>query len=575
MGQQDLRIHELVTKIERGDIRLPEMQRQYVWRQTRVRDLLDSLYRGYPSGTILTWETDEGVSTRDFAIEQGTETSRFQLLLDGQQRLTSLSAILRGEPVQVRGRVRPIDILFNLEHPDALEVVTEVNENDDTDDDSDDTDTDAADANEDELLKRFDSMAFVVYSKKLAAIPHWVSVTEVFKEPSDTPFLKAAGVTSMDDPRYDKYTSRLKRLRDIKNYEYRVHILDREKSYEEVTEIFVRVNSLGAKLRSSDLALAQITAKWRDSLKVFQAFEDECKQQGFDLGLSIHLKNLVAFATGQSRFRSVSSISRHDLEENWASAKDGMRFALNFLKSNAGIDSPALLSSPFLVISIAYYGHLKDYHLTPDEERQLRYWVLVANTKARYSRGSSETFLDQDLGALRRGDDIPAMLQLLRTQVGRLEVLPADLENRNSRSAYFKTMFLAFRKDGAMDWRDQLVISLKHAGSQHSLQFHHIFPQAVLKKLDLSPGKVNDICNLSFVSGRTNRRISDKEPNVYLPEIIGKIGNDALRSQCIPTAPGLWTVDSYDEFLRERRAQVAARLNAFLGHEAVPGGLTA
>ena len=566
MGQQDLKIHELVAKIERGDIRLPEMQRQYVWRQTRVRDLLDSLYRGYPSGTILTWDTDEGVSTRDFAIDQAEAPKNFQLLLDGQQRLTSLSAIIRGEPVHVRGRVRPIDILFNLEHPDTLEVVTEVNEGDSTDEE--DTDEEGlTDASEDELLKRFDKMAFVVHSKKLASLPHWVSVTSVFKESSDTPFLKAAGVTSMDDPRYDKYTSRLKRLRDINNYEYRVHILDRDKSYEEVTEIFVRVNSLGAKLRSSDLALAQITAKWRDSLKVFMAFEDECKKLGFDLGLAIYLKNLVAFATGQSRFRAVGGLTRERLEEGWEGAKIGMNFALNFLRSNVGIDSPALLSSPFLVITVAAYGHAKDYHLSPAEERQLRYWALVANAKARYSRGSSETFLDQDLAAIRKSSDIPALLQLLRTQVGRLEVLPADLENRSSRSAYFKTMFLAFRKDGAMDWRDQLVISLKHAGSHHTLQFHHIFPQGVLKKHGLPPGKINDISNLSFVSGRTNRKISDKEPAIYLPGLVEKIGEDALKKQSIPASASLWTVDAYDAFLKKRRELVAARLNKFLAHE--------
>ena len=93
MAHQDVPTKELVARIERGEIRLPEMQRQYVWQSTRVRDLLDSLYRGYPSGTILTWETDEGVATRDFAIDQEkTEATRFQLLLDGQQRLTSLSA---------------------------------------------------------------------------------------------------------------------------------------------------------------------------------------------------------------------------------------------------------------------------------------------------------------------------------------------------------------------------------------------------------------------------------------------------------------------------------------------------
>ena len=86
MGQQDLEVHELVSKINRGQIRLPEMQRKYVWTKTRVRDLLDSLYRGYPSGTILIWETDEEVATRDFAVDQAEVQGVFQLLLDGQQR---------------------------------------------------------------------------------------------------------------------------------------------------------------------------------------------------------------------------------------------------------------------------------------------------------------------------------------------------------------------------------------------------------------------------------------------------------------------------------------------------------
>ena len=466
----------------------------------------------------------------------------------------------------MRGRKRPIDILFNLEHPDALELVTEVNEDDDTDE-NDASDEEVADASEDEMLKRFDRMAFVVSSKKLAAIPHWVSVTKVFSEASDTPFLRAAGVSTMEDPRYDKYTTRLKQLRSIKDYQYRVHILDRDKSYEEITEIFVRVNSLGAKLRSSDLALAQITATWRDSLKIFQAFEETCKEEGFDLGLGIHLKNLVSFATGQSRFRAVSGLSKERIQKGWENAKQGMDFALNFLRSNARVDSLALLSSPYMIISIASYGHFKDYHLTPEEARLLRYWVLVANAKARYSRGSSETFLDHDLAAIQRGAGIPFLLQLLRTQVGRLDVLPADLENRNSRSAYFKTMFLAFRADDATDWRDQLVISLKHSGAQHSLQFHHIFPQGVLKERDLSTAKINDICNLSFISGRTNRKISDKEPSRYLPDIVREQGEGALAKQSIPTDAALWHVDTYDAFLARRRQLVADRLNAFLGHD--------
>ena len=566
MGQQDLKVHELVDRIQRNEIRLPEMQRQYVWQKTRVRDLLDSLYRGYPSGTILTWETDEGVATRDFAVDQNESgQNTFQLLLDGQQRLTSLSAILRGEPVHVRGLKKPIDILFNLEHPENLEEITEVFEDEEAEDDTDaDSDESTTDASEDEILKRFDRMAFVVHSNKLAALPHWVSVTRVFRESSDTPFLKEAGVTSMEDPLYDKYTYRLKKLRDIKSYEYRVHILDRDKSYEEVTEIFVRVNSLGAKLRGSDLALAQITAKWRDSLRIFQQFEKECVKQGFDLGLAIHLRNLVAFATGQSRFKTVGSISEKRLEDSWEDAKKGMNFALNFLSSNVSIDSPALLSSPFIVIALAVYGHSKKYNLSPEESNRLRYWVLVANAKGRYSRGSSEALLDQDLAEILRSQNIDALLQLLETQVGRLEVLSSDLENKNSRSAYFKTMFMAFREDKARDWQDQLTISLKHSGSRHALQFHHIFPQSLLKRRGLPSKQINDICNLTFISGNTNKRISDKAPLIYLPELIKKIGPDELDKQCIPNDSSLWEVEAYEHFLDRRRALVSKRLNQFL-----------
>ncbi|MES2905488.1 MAG: DUF1524 domain-containing protein, partial [Pseudomonadota bacterium] len=244
-------------------------------------------------------------------------------------------------------------------------------------------------------------------------------------------------------------------------------------------------------------------------------------------------------------------------------------FAMNFLRSNIGIDSPALLSSPFIIVTVAYFGHKKDYDLSPSEERQLRYWILVANAKARYSRGSSETFLDQDLATLRKGGDIGSLINLLRTQVGRLTILPDDLENRNSRSAYFKTMFLAFRQDNAMDWRDQLIISIKHAGPQHSLQFHHIFPQDLLKKANQPQMLIHDICNLAFISGTTNKKISNKDPAAYLPELVKKIGTEALDKQCIPNDAKLWKMENYTEFLKARRAQVAARLNNFLGHEYV------
>lgn len=123
-----------------------------------------------------------------------------------------------------------------------------------------------------------------------------------------SPFLERAGIEKVSDPRFKRYSSRLARLRCIRKYIYRMDVLERSLSYDEVTEIFVRVNSLGAKPRSSDLALAQITAKWRNSLAVFEEFQQRWSRRGFDLDLGLHLKNLIAFTTGQSRFLTVGGL---------------------------------------------------------------------------------------------------------------------------------------------------------------------------------------------------------------------------------------------------------------------------
>jgi hypothetical protein len=535
------------------------MQRRYVWRSTRVRDLLDSLYRGYPSGAILLWETDEAIPLQDFAINQQVNPYQStRMLLDGQQRLTSLSAVIRGEPVSVRGRKKPVDLLFNLAHPDKLAVVTEVNEEAD-----EDLVEDEADSSEDELLQRFNKMTFVVTTKKLEQLPQWVRGSEVFRTDSDAPFLKRAGIGDFDDPRYEQYSQRLAQLRGIRKYVYRMDVLERRLSYDEVTEIFVRVNSLGAKLRSSDLALAQITAKWRNSLKTFQEFQQQCAKAGFDLDLGLYLKNMIAFATGQSRFLTVRGLSAETLQTAWKASCGGMEFALNFLKSNTGIDSPALLSSPFILVTLANLAHKRDYQITPEESERLRFWVLIANAKGRYSRGSSETILDQDLTTVKQGG-APELIDRLRLQMGRLDVTPEELEGRNQRSALFKTMFLAFRAAGAKDWRSNLAIALDHSGLQHRLQFHHIFPKAVLKSV-CTPREADDIANLAFIGGKTNRAISDKPPASYFPALLANAGQAAFEAQCIPTESTLLQVENYKMFLARRRQEATQRLNAFLG----------
>ena len=570
--QQNIPISTLVDMYKRGELRLPEIQRHYVWRATRVRDLFDSLYRGYPSGSILMWETDEPVPTREFAVAQ--ETTAFagrKLLLDGQQRLTSLTAVINGDPIFVRGRKKPIEILFNLDHPDGPpRDDTEVDSDEDsplTPDDELDDEAEDSDDSGPTLAEKFRKRTFVVASRNLKALPNWVSVSEIFAS-SDAELLRRAGIKGFDDPNYQRYVDRLARVRQIKAYSYVVHVLERAMSYEEVTEIFVRVNSLGAKLRSSDLALAQMTSRWPNLLKELEAFQEECERSWFTIDLGQLVRAIVVFATQQCLFRSVASTPVDRLKAGWEQAKEGLRFAIDFLRANAGIEDESLLSSPMFIHALAVVSHVKKNHLNADEQNVLLHWLLVANARGRYSRGSTETLLNEDLNILFRSGDIKALMEPVKRQFGRLNIEPGDLAGRGVNSPLFSLSYLALKDAGAKDWYSGMGLSLTHQGRLHFIQWHHIIPKSLLKQRGYETGEINEIANMAFITGQTNRRISNKDAASYLPDIVAKQGASALDAQCVPADSTLWELDNYRQFLHERRERLAACMNAFIAKKA-------
>jgi len=570
MKKVDIAVRELVGMIERGELVLPEMQRRYVWRAPKVRDLLDSIYRGYPTGAILVWETDQPVPRKGLSVDQQHNAFDGQkMLLDGQQRLTSLSAVLRGAPIKVRGRRRPIDILFNLDHPDG--APTDMTEIEDEDVDASaqvlgDDDVEEGDDNDDResVLDQIQRRTFVVASRNIAQLPNWVSVTEVFKSTGDGEILKRAGVDNFDSPNYKRYAERLARLRKIADYLYVMQVLERDLSYEEVADIFVRVNSLGVKLRGSDLALAQITARWRDSLPLFEAFQEECEERWFTLDLGQIVRALVVFATGQCKFNTVGGLPLPKLQASWEQAKDGLRFAINFLRTNADIEDESLLTSPMLYIPLAVCSQRREGKLSRSDGNELLYWLLVANARGSYGRGSAETILNTDLRILFQGGSPENLLEPLRSRFGRLHLESADLVGRGIRSGLFSTAFLALKAAGAKDWRSGLGLSLTHQGRYHYIQFHHIFPKSVLRKHDYDKSEINEIANMAFISGRANRGISNKPPTEYFPEIIEQRGEEALAGQAIPLDRSLWRLDCYRDFLVERRRLLAEQINTHL-----------
>ncbi len=561
-------IKELVDKVERNQIRLPEMQRGYVWKSTQVRDLIDSLYRGYPAGNILMWETsdDDMPATRDFAVSQSNvKHSSYLLLLDGQQRITSLSRLLRGKMVEVKGtggKLNEIDILFNINHPDSLTNL-DVDSDDNDNNDSDDQDLDSDESTD--VLSRIKDLTFVVANNSLKGEKSWVSVKDIFNSSDNTDFLKRAGVTSFDDPNYNKFNDRLNQVKNIKNYEFHLITLDRNMSYEEVTEIFVRVNSLGTKLRGSDLALAQITAKWPGSLELFEKFQSDCEKNGWNISIGTIVRALIATITNQAKFRVVSSITKANLESGWKETQRAINFALSYLKNNIGIEGTSLLTSPYFIITLAGMARFKEYDISTADSNKLIKWFVIANSKGRYSAGSSEGMLNQDL----RCKTPDELLQYLQSQFGKLEIDASDIVGKSINSGFFRTMFIAMRHFGAKDWNTNLVISSKNNDNRDKIEYHHIIPRDLLDKFltddkSAKKEKINDMANFTFIGKITNIKISNNEPVMYLDEIIKKYGAEILKPHCIPLDRSLWELSNYDEFLKTRRNMIAESINNFI-----------
>ena len=546
---RDTSLEELVRQFVSKEIRLPEIQRGYVWKPEKARALIDSIYKGYPSGSILLWDTDTLPETRDAAVEtKEPETNRRSyLLLDGQQRLTALSAVLTGATIKTRKnrdvREERIEIYFNMNHPDKL-------------DDSDTVGEDMDDEDKDD-----EHAVFRIKNQAIANSPDWIDVTRLF-EKGPVPVISEKGIDSAN-PNYNKYLDRLYRLLGKwTEYKYAVQILDRDKSYAEVADIFVRINSQGSKLRKSDLALAQVTSKWKGSMEKFSALSEECRDKGYDLDEGFLIRCLTSAATGQCRFKNISSMPISAMQEYWEKTEKSLRFVIDFLKNNAGVETTEILSAKFLIIPIVCIAVKSGYRFTPALERAIKRWFYAALMWGRYSR-SAETALDEDL-ALIRDDENPVgqMVEKIRLRSGRLEVKEEDLAASYTKNPFFYMMYILARNAKARDWRSGLVISTEVG---EKLRYRQVFDPRALKESTQKHGARAkrqiglEIANMVFADKPGRQK--HPRPEEHLEDVVKTHGEDALRSQCVPTDPALWRVERYDDFLLHRRRAIADAIN--------------
>jgi hypothetical protein len=240
------------------------------------------------------------------------------------------------------------------------------------------------------------------------------------------------------------------------------------------------------------------------------------------------------------------------------------------LRSNNNVASPALLSSPYFVLLLGFAAESQRYQPTQEYLAKLAFWFRVANARGRYSRGSSETLLDQDLNVIKRSSTVDDLIHLVYQQFGRLYFDVAEMRGRTSQSPLFRAFFIACKQARSKDWNSGIEISINNLGSEHKLQYHHVFPKALLKH-SRPRNEIDDIANLSFISSKTNKTISAKPPSEYLKKVLMKYDHTILSAQCIPLEVEIWSVDKYDAFLDKRRNLIVDLVNRSIGPNPLEG----
>lgn len=597
------KIQSLIDMFLNGELLLPEMQRKYVWRSTQARDLLDSIYRDYPSGSILIWETDTipEVKARSFEKKNEQPMGKRLLLLDGQQRITSLASILEGQAIRIREgssiKEKTVEIYFNVDHPDddnghssdlpQFDVgdVVEAKWDEDGEfypakilkstgkgfhveyDDGTKAMTEEVRDLSDESKKE---LYFQIKNKKVENKLNWISVTKLFKEGVGS-ILRELKI-GPDSHNYDKFNQRLNQLYNSKeHYLYPIQII-RNKPYAEVTDIFIRVNSSGTRLRGSDLALAQITSVWPGSMMHFEEFVDKCIAKDFYLDENFLVRCLVAIATGQAKFDRMSRMSADKLKQSWDLTKKGVQNTINFLKHNAFVDSSALLPSPILLVPLVCYSASNSLSESKESENGFLRWFYNAAIWARYS-GTMETRLTQDLMTLTKSKPWRALLDNIWQLVSKdRQVSVDDFRGKNVNSPLFFLTYVLARKNKAKDLEAGNVISYTNFGKNNEIEYDHIFPKSKLEafykeELDKTERTklINDICNLAFMTKQGNIIKTNDDPGVYFEKVSKKYGGfDYFDRQAIPHDPALLDYKEYERFLDKRAQLLANAVNEFL-----------
>ncbi|MEN3121172.1 DUF262 domain-containing protein [Janibacter sp. LM] len=576
-------VTQLLADVRGDKIAIPELQRPFVWDSVKVRDLMDSLYKGYPVGYLITWQS---VGAK---LKGGQVAAHQQILIDGQQRITALRAAVAGLPV-INKRYKSVRIVI------AFNPITE---------------------------------EFATLTPVIGKNPQWIpDISEFFNSGSHLSFARQYLERNPDvDP--SVFEANLGRLEGIKNAQIGIIGLADDLDVETVSEIFIRINSKGVPLSSADFAMSKIATygdRGRNIRKLIDYFchlavaphayedirgNDEefaatpylqkitwLKDDSEDLydpayGDIIRVAGLLGFNRGKAS-SIVSELSGRDPEtrkvdeERIPVAYDKLEQTLlqivsryhfqNFLmliKSAGFIVDGMINSKNALNFAYALYLRLRNDTSMSEGERKriVKRWFVMSMLTGRHS-GSFESTWEQDI---RRIGEQGAANYLKQIEESELSdafwnvTLPASLETTSTASPFFQTFLAAQVAGNARGFLSKgVTVAAMH---QQAGDIHHIVPKDYLQKNGFPDrGDYNQVANFALTETSINISISNKPPAAYMAEVerqietgvlvLGEISSaeDLARNlveNAVPAGLGDVTADNYREFLTERRKRMA------------------
>ena len=519
-----MKISTILDQIDLGTMALPKFQRGYVWNREQVRGLMNSLYRKFPIGSLLVWivQSDEAVTRGDGPTTPGS----VNLLLDGQQRITSLYGIVRGKP----------PIFFDGDEKVIIR-----------------------------LHFHLENEVFEFYQPaKMKDDPFWINVTDVMQEGAASIFSELS--TKMDvQPKMAEYLGRLNAIDQIKEVElHDEKITGEDKTVDIVVEIFNKVNSGGTKLSKGDLALAKICASWPEARDEMKNRLQKWASAGFDFTLEWYLRNINAILTGEALFSALKDVDTTTFINGLLEAEKKIDSLLNLISSRLGLDHNRVLGGrgalPVLSKYLSEHGTARLDH---KERDKLLYWYVHTSLWGRYA-GSTESVLRQDPSLIQGKEGaLDRLIENLRKNRGDLTVHEQDVSGWSKGARFYPLIYLLTRVCGSKDWGTGVDLSSHMLGKLSTLQVHHIFPKAYLYEKGYERSDVNAIANFTFQTQETNLWIGKRAPEEYFEEVENNHPG-ALASHWIPMDKELWGPERYLEFLTERRKLIANAANEFL-----------